>query len=62
MSKISEQPTFVMPSEEEDAAILAAANADPDALPLTDKQLAAMVPLCSLCGQPPAAIKMILNV
>jgi hypothetical protein len=31
------------PTPEEDAAILAAAEADPDALPLTDAQLAAMV-------------------
>lgn len=52
MSKISEQPAFVM----------LAANADPDALPLTDEQLAAMPPLRSLRGQPPAAIKLILNV
>ncbi len=41
-----------MPSLEENARILAAAKADPDAKPLTGKQLAAMVPLKSLRGRP----------
>jgi uncharacterized protein (DUF4415 family) len=41
-----------MPTDEEDAAIIAAAKSDPDAQPLTDEQLAAMVPLRSLRGRP----------
>jgi len=36
------------PSLEENAKILAAAKADPDAQPLTKKQLAVMVPLQSV--------------
>lgn len=52
MSKISKHLAIVMQSEEEDASILAAANSDPDALPLTDEQLAAMVPMRSLRGRP----------
>lgn len=48
MSKISssrKHPTISMPSLAEDAAITAAALLDEDAQPLTDAQLAAMVPL-----------------
>ena len=41
-----------MPTDEEDAAIIAAAKSDPDEQPLTDEQLAAMVPLRSLRGRP----------
>ena len=41
-----------MPTREEDAAITKAANADPDAQPLTSKQLKAMVPMRSLRGRP----------
>ncbi len=41
-----------MPTPEENAKILAAAKADPDAQPLTKKQLAAMVPLKSVRGRP----------
>ncbi len=37
-----------MPTKKEDAAIRAAAKADPDAQPLTKAQLAAMVPLKSI--------------
>lgn len=37
---------------EEDKAITAAARSDPDAQPLTPKQLKAMVPLRSLRGRP----------
>ena len=43
---------YHMPTAEEDAAINAAALADPDAQPLTDEQLAAMVPARSLRGRP----------
>ncbi len=52
MSKITKRPAVAMPSVEEDQAITAAAKADPDAQPLTPKQLKAMVPLKSLRGRP----------
>ncbi len=52
MSKISRRPAIVPPTQEEDTAIVAAARSDPDAQPLTDEQLAAMVPLRSLRGRP----------
>jgi uncharacterized protein (DUF4415 family) len=44
-----------MPTVEEDAAITAAALSDPDAQPLTDAQLAAMVPMKTLRGRPRTA-------
>ena len=53
MSKASKQPTITMPTPEEDAAITAAALSDPDAQPLTDEQLKAMVPLRRI-GRPPS--------
>jgi uncharacterized protein (DUF4415 family) len=43
-----------MPSRAEDRAITAAARADPDAQPLTPKQLAALVPARALRGRPPS--------
>jgi uncharacterized protein (DUF4415 family) len=49
-----------MPTAEEDKAITAAARADPDAQPLTPKQLKAMVPLRSLRGRPKSANKKLL--
>jgi uncharacterized protein (DUF4415 family) len=52
MSKGSKRPTIVMPSAEEDKAITAAAKSDPDAQPLTPKQLKAMVPMRTLRGRP----------
>lgn len=45
MSKISKRPTVRMPTVDEDRAITAAAKSDPDAQPLTPKQLKTMVPL-----------------
>ncbi len=51
MSNTSKR-AIVLPTSEEDAAITAAAKADPDAQPLTDAQLAAMVPMRSLRGRP----------
>lgn len=45
MSKVSKRPFVRMPTTEEDKAITAAARNDPDAQPLTSKQLKAMVPL-----------------
>ncbi|MFN0316174.1 MAG: BrnA antitoxin family protein [Burkholderiales bacterium] len=41
-----------MPSEKENKAILEAAKADPDAQPLTPRQLKAMVPMRALRGRP----------
>ena len=52
MSKASKAPTIRMPTSEEDKAISAAAKADPNAQPLTSKQLKAMVPLRTLRGRP----------
>ncbi len=52
MSKTTKQPTVRMPSVEEDKIITTVAKADPDAQPLTPKQLREMVPLKSWHGQP----------
>lgn len=52
MSKISKRPSVVMPTSQEDKAITAAATADPDAQPLTSKQLKSMVPMRALRGRP----------
>ncbi len=52
MSKVSKRPSVVMPTSQEDKAITAAAKADPDAQPLTPKQLKAMVPMRALRGRP----------
>jgi uncharacterized protein (DUF4415 family) len=49
-----------MPTTEEDRAITAAAKSDPDALPLTSKQLAAMVPIRALRGRPKSDNKKLL--
>jgi uncharacterized protein (DUF4415 family) len=52
MSKLSKRPSMAMPTSKEDKAITAAAKSDPDALPLTPKQLKSMVPLRALRGRP----------
>ena len=52
MSKVSKRSAIAMPSVKEDKAIIAAAKADPDARPLSAKQLKAMVPLRTLRGRP----------
>jgi uncharacterized protein (DUF4415 family) len=49
-----------MPTEEEDKAITAAAKSDPDAQPLTPKQLKAMVPIRALRGRPKSENKKLL--
>lgn len=54
MSK-SSKPPIVRPSLAEDRTITAAAKADPDAQPLTAKQLKSMVPLRTLRGRPKSA-------
>jgi len=60
MSKTTRRPTVLMPTVAEDKAITAAARADPDALPLTPRQLQAMVPLKSVRGRPKSANKKLL--
>lgn len=55
MSKISKRSSVVVPTVAEDRVITAAAKADPDAQPLTPKQLKAMVPMRSLRGRPKSA-------
>ena len=52
MSKASNRPAIAMPSAAEDRVIMSAAKADPDAQPLTAKQMKAMVPLRTLRGRP----------
>ena len=52
MSKVFRRPAIVMPTSQEDQAITAAAKADPDAQPLTPKQLRLMVPMRALRGRP----------
>ena len=60
MSKMRKKPAVAMPSVAEDKAIMAAARADPDAKPLTPKQLKAMVPLRALRGRPKSPHKKLL--
>jgi len=52
MSKIPKRASIVMPTLAEDTAITAAAKADPDAQPLTPKQMKDMVPMRTLRGRP----------
>lgn len=52
MSKTVKRRAVAMPTHEEDRVITAAAKADPDAKPLTPKQLKAMVPMRVLRGRP----------
>ncbi len=52
MSRVAKSRTVRMPTPEEDRAISAAAKRDPDALPLTPRQLKAMVPMRALRGRP----------
>ena len=49
-----------MPTAEEDKAITAAARSDPDAQPLTPKQLKAMVPQAAVRGRPKSANRKLL--
>lgn len=57
MSRQAKPAPIAMPTVAEDRAITAAAKADPDAQPLTSKQLKAMVPMRSVRGRPPLANK-----
>jgi uncharacterized protein (DUF4415 family) len=49
-----------MPSAKENAGIVTASKADPDARPLSKMQLQAMVPLKALRGRPPLENKKLL--
>lgn len=60
MSRTSRKPAIVMPSIEEDRKIAAAAKEDPDAQPLTAKQLKSMVPMRKLRGRPKSPNKKLL--
>jgi|SRR5947207_8238192 len=55
MSRIAKRPVVRMPTAQEDKAITAAARADPDAQPLTAKQLRSMIPMRALRGRPKLA-------
>jgi uncharacterized protein (DUF4415 family) len=52
MSKVSKVPKIKVPTAAEDRKIRAAAKADPDAQPLSEKQLKSMVPMKSVRGRP----------
>ena len=60
MSKIAKRPTILMPTEQVDKAITVAAKSDPDAQPLSPKQLKAMVPIRALRGRPQSGNKKLL--
>jgi len=60
MSKTPQRQPVVMPTVEEDRRINAAARVDPDALPLTPKQLQAMLPMKALRGRPKSVDKKLL--
>jgi uncharacterized protein (DUF4415 family) len=60
MSKTSKQRALVMPTSEWDKAITSAAKSDPDAQPLTSKQLKSMVPMRVLRGRPKSDNKKLL--
>ena len=60
MSKPSKRPSVRLPTSEEDKAITKAAMADPDAQPLTPKQLKSMVPIRALRGRPKSENKKLL--
>jgi len=55
MSKVSKSSSMRLPTSAQERAITAAAKADPDAQPLTAKQLASMIPLRNLRGRPKSA-------
>ena len=57
MSMQLKKTRLKMPTLEEDQLITAAAESDPDALPLTDEQMSAMVPFRVLRGRPKLANK-----
>ena len=60
MSRTSRRAEIVLPTPEEDKAIVAAAKADPEAQPLSANQLEAMVPMRALRGRPKSKHKKLL--
>ena len=60
MLRGSKKPAVRMPSVAEDKVITAAAKSDPDALPLTPKQLKAMVLMRVVRGRPKSENKKLL--
>lgn len=60
MSKLSKSSSVRVPSLGEDKRIRAAAKSDPDAQPLTSKQMRAMVPIQSVLGRPKSENKKLL--
>jgi len=60
MSKVNKRTSVAMLTTEEDKAITAAARTDPDAQPLTAKQLKAIVPMHALRGRPKSENKKLL--
>ena len=52
MSKVPSRSKIKMPTASEDRKVRAAAKSDPDAQPMTEKQLKSMVPLKALRGRP----------
>ncbi len=60
MSKVSKRPSVVLPTMQEEKTITAAARKDPDAQPLTPKQLQAMVPIRALRRRPKSDKKKLL--
>jgi uncharacterized protein (DUF4415 family) len=60
MLKTTPKRTILVPTEAENRRIRRAANADPDATPLTYEQMEAMVPLKSVRGRPKSENKKLL--
>ncbi len=60
MPRVIKRSIVRLPTTEEDKAITAAAMSDPDAQPLTPKQLKAMVPMKALRGRPKSENKKLL--
>jgi len=57
MSERKKKASIRIPTLEEDQEITSAANADPDAIPLTEEQMGQMIPLKALRGRPRLANK-----
>lgn len=57
ISKAAVRTQIAMPSTAEDKKIIAAAKADPDAQPLTPRQLKAMVPIQAVRGRPRSEVR-----
>ena len=60
MSRAIRRPSVRIPTVEQDRRITAAAKSDPDALPLTPRQMKAMVPMRTLRGRPKSDRKKLL--